>query len=176
MKKQIARIFAVVLAVLMLSTCMVGCQSSDGPGAGDGEKVVLKIAFVKAGFGEEWLKAICAAYTAEHPNVTFDLEGDPDMTVKIGTRLESGANLPDIAMVLGSNWQQYAARGYLADLSDVYSSEMENGVTFHDKIIDSNQEVGRFAGKYYMIPWADGCNGFVYNKKLFQRYKTLRQV
>ena len=52
MKKQIARIFAVVLAVLMLSTCMVGCRSSDGPGAGDGEKVVLKTAFVKAGFGE----------------------------------------------------------------------------------------------------------------------------
>lgn len=167
MKKRIVRIFAALLALLMLSACMVGCDNEETPDPNNGEKVVLKIAFVKAGFGEDWLKAICDAYTAEHPNVTFQLEGDADMTVKIGTRLEAGANIPDIAMVLGSNWQQYAAKGYLADLSDVYASEMENGITLHDKIVDSNQEVGRFAGKYYMIPWADVCNGFVYNKKLF---------
>ena len=58
MKKQLFRIFAVLLAVLMLSACMVGCESTEDPGPDDGEKVVLKIAFVKAGFGEDWLKAV----------------------------------------------------------------------------------------------------------------------
>ncbi len=89
------------------------------------------------------------------------------MTVKIGTRLEAGVDVPDIAMVLGTNWQQYAAKGYLADLTELYNSQMENG-TLHDKIIKENQEVGKYAGKYYMVPWADVCNGFIYNEKLFR--------
>ena len=38
--------------------------------------------FVKAGLAMEWLKATCDAYTKEHPNVTFELDGDADMTVK----------------------------------------------------------------------------------------------
>ena len=93
--KMTKRILALALVVLMLATCFVGCgESSGGAGVNSGEKVTLKISYFKGGYGEEWLKAITEAYTAKHPNVTFQLEGDPDMTLKIGTRLESGANLP----------------------------------------------------------------------------------
>lgn len=94
-----------------------GCRAADGRRGADrllgrfrakrrrgGRKTVLKISFFKGGYGDEWLKAITAAYTKEHPNVTFDLEGDADMTLKIGPRLKSGANLPDIAMILATNW------------------------------------------------------------------------
>lgn len=33
------------------------------------------------------------------------------MTLKIGPRLESGANLPDIAMILATNWQNGRPKG-----------------------------------------------------------------
>lgn len=111
-------------------------------------------------------KAITAAYTKEHPNVTFDLEGDADMTLKIGPRLESGANLPDIAMILATNWQQWAAKGYLEDLSDVYAADV-NGTAMADKIIEADRNVGKYGGKYWMVPWTDVCNGIIYNETLF---------
>lgn len=168
--RKMKRIIALTLVLLSLATCCVGC--GDGSGnegtAGSEDKVVLKISYFKGGYGEEWIKAICDAYTAEHPNVTFQLEGDPDMTLKIGTRLESGANLPDIAMVLSTSWQQWAAKGYLEDLSDVYAADVGNGVTMHDKLIDETAEVGYYAGKYWVVPWADVLNGFVYNAKMFR--------
>ena len=49
MKKRIVRIFAALLALLMLSACMVGCDNEETPDSNNGEKVVLKIAFVKLG-------------------------------------------------------------------------------------------------------------------------------
>lgn len=165
MKKRWMKLLSLGLAAVVMGSLLAGC--GDGTGKDADGKVKLKISFVKAGFGDEWLKATCDAYTKEHPNVTFELDGDADMTVKIGTRLEAGVDVPDIAMVLGTNWQQYAAKGYLADLTELYNSQMENG-TLHDKIIKENQEVGKYAGKYYMVPWADVCNGFIYNEKLFR--------
>ena len=159
------KLLSLGLAAVVMGSLLAGC--GDGTGKDADGKVKLKISFVKAGFGDEWLKATCDAYTKEHPNVTFELDGDADMTVKIGTRLEAGVDVPDIAMVLGTNWRQYAAKGYLADLTELYNSQMENG-TLHDKIIKENQEVGKYAGKYYMVPWADVCNGFIYNEKLFR--------
>lgn len=165
--KMTKRILALALVVLMLATCFVGCGESSG-GVNSGEKVTLKISYFKGGYGEEWLKAITDAYTAKHPNVTFQLEGDPDMTLKIGTRLESGANLPDIAMILSTSWQMWAAKGYLEDISDVYASDVGGGVTMHDKLIDQTAEVGKYAGKYWMVPWSDALNGIVYNAKMFR--------
>lgn len=167
--KKAKRFMALALVALMLATCFVGCgENTDTPSGITGEKVTLKISYFKGGYGEEWLKAITDAYTAKHPNVTFVLEGDPEMTLKIGTRLESGANLPDIAMVLSTSWQQWAAKGYLEDLSDIYAADVGNGITMHDKLIDETAEVGRYAGKYWMVPWSDALNGIVYNAKLFR--------
>lgn len=156
-----------------------GCRAADGRRGADRllgwfrakrrrgwRKTVLKISFFKGGYGDEWLKAITAAYTKEHPNVTFDLEGDADMTLKIGPRLESGANLPDIAMILATNWQQWAAKGYLEDLSDVYAADV-NGTAMADKIIEADRNVGKYGGKYWMVPWTDVCNGIIYNETLF---------
>lgn len=169
--KKMKRLLALLLALLAVMGCCAGCDNGEDP-AGDsgitGEKVVLKISYFKGGYGEEWIKAITEAYTALHPNVTFLLEGDPDMTLKIGTRLESGANLPDIAMVLGTSWQQWAAKGYLEDLTDVYTADMGGGVTMHEKLIDETADVGKYAGKYWMVPWSDALNGIVYNAKMFR--------
>ena len=146
--KRWLRMAAAGAALLMGAAGLTGCSGGSGQsGGGDGEKTVLKISFFKGGYGDEWLKAITAAYTKEHPNVTFDLEGDADMTLKIGPRLESGANLPDIAMILATNWQQWAAKGYLEDLSDVYAADV-NGTAMADKIIEADRNVGKYGGKY----------------------------
>jgi len=165
--KRWLRMAAAGAALLMGAAGLTGCSGGSGQsGGGDGEKTVLKISFFKGGYGDEWLKAITAAYTKEHPNVTFDLEGDADMTLKIGPRLESGANLPDIAMVLATNWQQWAAKGYLEDLSDVYAADVD-GTAMADKIIEADRNVGKYGGKYWMVPWTDVCNGIIYNETLF---------
>ena len=82
--KRWLRMAAAGAALLMGAAGLTGCSGGSGQsGGGDGEKTVLKISFFKGGYGDEWLKAITAAYTKEHPNVTFDLEGDADMTLSL---------------------------------------------------------------------------------------------
>ena len=166
MKRSI-RLAAVGMAAMLAVTGFVGCSNGDSEGGGDkNEKVTLKISYFKGGYGDEWLKAITSEYTKKNPNVTFNLEGDADMTLKIGPRLESGANLPDVAMVLGTNWQQWAAKGYVEDLTSVYESEVD-GKKVKDKIVEGNRNVGVYGGKPWIMPWTDVCNGIIYNEKLF---------
>ena len=67
----------------------------------------------------------------------------------------------------GNKLAAICGKGYLADLTELYNSQMENG-TLHDKIIKENQEVGKYAGKYYMVPWADVPTDLFIMKKLFR--------
>ena len=167
MKRGI-RFTAVCMAFLMSLAGAAGCSSDSGSSNGNNTgKTEVKISFFKGGYGEEWLKSITAKYTELHPNVTFNLEGDADMTLKIGPRLESGANLPDIAMILATNWQQWAAKGYLEDLTPLYDSTIDNNTKMKDKIIDADANVGKYGDKYWMVPWTDVYNGIIYNETMF---------
>lgn len=66
----------------------------------------------------------------------------------------------------GHQRQQWAAKGYLEDLSDVYAADV-NGTAMADKIIEADRNVGKYGGKYWMVPWTDVCNGIIYNETLF---------
>jgi len=76
--------------------------------------------------------------------------------------------LPDVAFVLRTGWQRWAIKGYLADLSDIYATEIDNGKTLKDKLQPGIAEYGNIQGKYWIVPWADGATGLVYNAQMFE--------
>lgn len=163
--RKALRVVAAAMAVLMCVAALAGCGGSGGENS-DGT-ATLKISFFNGGYGDEWIKAIADEFMKEHKDIKIELDPDPDITQKMTTRLESGANLPDLAATLAFNWQEYAAKGYLEDISDVYGAEVD-GVPMADKIVDEDRDVGKYAGKYWMVPWADVCNGIIYNETMFR--------
>lgn len=158
------RILAVLLFAVMLIT--TACKGG-GTEKTSGESKTLKISYFKGGYGEDWIKATGAAFEKENKGVKIEYEGDPGLTEKIGPRLESGANLPDLAFVLKTNWQRWAVKGYLEDLSSVYSADIQ-GKKFSDKLQPGIVNYGKINGKEWIVPWTDGSTGIVYNAKMFK--------
>lgn len=161
MKKLIAFLMGILMALTL-----VGC----GGGSGGGSNVIW-IAFAETGYGraylEEWIEEFQAAYPDE--NWEFELEGDPQMTGQINTRLTTNNEIPDLFLGLTTNWQQWASRGLLADLSEVYSAPVDDeGTTLEEFLRPGARNFGKVNGTYYAIPWNDSAAGFIYNVDIFE--------
>ena len=125
--------------LLLLSlTAAGGLISLTGCGGG-GEKGPanqLWVAFAECGFGRQFMEEWGKAYNEANPDdqIKLKLEGDAGMTADMVSRIQSGKNLPDIAMLLCTNWQPWAAKGQLEPLDDVYQAD--SGLNDGTKMID----------------------------------------
>lgn len=165
---KIRNIALMCLSALALTAC------GGKPTTQDGEYSIVKIAFVEAGFGRQFLLDWEADYNKKHPDdkIKLDLDGDAQMTVNILPRLQNGTNLPDIAMVLQTNWQPWTVNGYLEPLDDLYNTTVEGtSRTVKDSIVEGLQDFGEVKGKYYALPWSVNPCGLVYNASMFEQYK-----
>ena len=138
-------------------------------------KTRIKISYVEAGFGSDWLRVIATHFVKENPDYWLFLDGDPGLTELVSPQLSSQKNLPDLYMVLAHNWQDYALNGWIEELSDVYAAKPdgEDGKTVYEKMGSTWQEYCQTAnaeqviGKY-AYPWSEGVSGIAYNGKLFE--------
>ena len=162
-----SRVILLTALPLLLSSCVGNSDVPDGA-------ATLSIAFAEAGFGRTFLQTWQDLYNEAYPEekIYLDLEGDSQMTTSYLPRLQSGRNLPDIFMVLSTNWQADALKGYLEPIDDVYASEVfdKPGTKIHDYIQDNFQEFGKVGDHYYAMPWSVGPGGLVYNVSMFQQY------
>ena len=132
------------IALMCLSTlALIACGGK--PNTQDGEYSIVKIAFVEAGFGRQFLLDWEADYNEKHPDdkIKLDLDGDAQMTVNILPRLQNGTNLPDIAMVLQTNWQPWTVNGYLEPLDDLYNTTLEK----------LKENIMHFHGQLTLVDW-----------------------
>ncbi len=145
-----------------------GCMSNHATGSN-----TIWVAFSESGYGrgylEAWIEEFKEAYPEE--NWEFELEGDPQLTGEISTRLSTDNEIPDMFFGLSTSWQQWAARGYLEPLDDVYASPADQNTTIEDFMNPEARVFGKVNGHYYAIPWTDSTNGFIYNKGMFDLYK-----
>ncbi|RXZ62056.1 extracellular solute-binding protein [Candidatus Borkfalkia ceftriaxoniphila] len=162
------KIIAIILGALC-ALSVVGCTNGRGGASNE-----IWIAFAETGYGREYLEDWIEEFQKAYPedNWKFELEGDPQMTGQIGTRLSTDNEVPDIFFGLTTNWQQWASRGLLADLGDVYGAPVDDeGTTLLDFMRPGARDFGKVNGKYYAIPWNDSAAGLIYNKKIFDQYK-----
>ncbi len=160
MKKYVKLFSSASFVFMILLTASCSPESSD--------KTRLRIAFAETGYGREWLEEIAVAYEKENPDVEIVLDGNPNMTANAGPKIENGRDLADIYFLLETNWQLWATKGYLEDLSDLYQMEVDNGKTVEEKLIDEVVDFGKINDKYYALPWNDGVTGIVYNAGMFE--------
>ncbi len=161
-------------ALLILSTLAVAsCSQGGGSNSQDGEYQTVKIAFAEAGFGRQFLLDWETDYNNKHPDdkIRLELDGDAQMTQNILSRVQSGKNLPDIIMVLSTNWQPWCVQGYLEPIDDIYSSTVEGGTSaVADYVTDGLKNFGKVKGHYYALPWSVNPCGLIYNKGMFEEY------
>lgn len=142
---------------------LVGCDALTGEN-------VIWIAFAETGYGRAFLEQWCKDFQEKYPNeeYVFELEGEPGMTAEIQTRLTTDNEIPDLFFSLDTNWQEWAARGYLHPLDDIYQEEADDDNTIWEFMNEGLRDYGVVNGHYYVIPWTDGANGIIYNYNMFE--------
>ena len=171
------KILSVVLGALMCLTAgtFAGCAFGVDDGVNDG-RTVLRVSYYEAGYGGEWIEQIAAAFEKENPDVRVVLEGDYNMEQYVGLRLENaeqGGDVSDIYTTYSRvNFTNYAQKGYLEDLSDLYEEETPDGVKLKDVILPDALKTSRVdeSNTYWGVPWTTSVSGFIYNAKLFRQH------
>lgn len=157
---------------ILLLIAPVAALALSGCGEKKHDASTLQIGFVEAGFGREFLLEWEKDYNAKNPDapITLELDGDAQMTQNILPRLQTGRNLPDLVMVLNTNWQPWAVSGYLEPIDDVYEAQVKEGVTVKDYIVDNLKTFGKVKDHYWAVPWSAGPSGIVYNEGMFRQF------
>ena len=110
--RTVAAIAASAAALLALSAC------SSGAGTGSSEDVTISYGIWDQN-QQPAMEEIADAFTAEHPNVTVEIQLTPykEYFTKLQTSVSGGA-APDVFWMNGPNFQLYASNGVLAPLDD----------------------------------------------------------
>lgn len=134
-----------------------------------GDPVTLKLAIFKGGYGDAFWTAVADAYTAAHPNVTFEIDADPSIGEKVNTNMLAG-DIPDFIYCPSSNPSGLAQRlikdQALADLTDVFEGDLKGKIL--DGFLDTSLSQPYGDGKVYLAPLYYTANGLFYNATLFE--------
>ena len=172
--KNFAKRFTFVLIALIAMITLAACGEEEGPAVTEDGATIVKVAFAECGHGRQYLLDWEKAYNEAYPNdkVKLDLDGDAQMTQNVINRITTGKNLPDLVMVLSTNWQLWAAKGYILEIDDVYEADagLGDGTKMKDFIDPNIKDFGLVNGHYYAVPWDVGTTGFVYNKGMFEEW------
>ena len=149
--KKMHRFAAGALAALMAAG-MAGCAADDGT-----VHLTFQIWDV---FQRDGMQAMCDAYTAQHPEVTIEVQ--VTSWDEYWTKLEAAAmsnQMPDIFWMHTNEILKYADYGMLADCSDIVDTEHFSDISLANA---SGSD-----GKLYGVPKDKDTVGLVYNKEMF---------
>lgn len=189
MMKAVKRIAGIALATLTAFSAFAGCSvaltnpDKDG-GSGalvpiepDEYDTTLTVAYQIAGYGEEWFIWLKNKFQEENPGVRVLLTGATDMDTKMPTYLSGGGLIPDVVFLTSEDlWKSMGPMGKLKELSNLYEQTVPGT---DKKLYDLMLQEGKDLVDYeylpndvrrYTIPWADGIEGFIYNKEILDEY------
>ena len=155
---RFSRMTAAALALVLLLS-ITGCGASDGK-----THLTFQIWDVAQ---RASMEAICAAYTAKHPEV--DIEVQVTNWTEYWTKLEAAAEsntMPDIFWMHTNQILYYADFGMLADVTDLYADEDPSYYQNHFSDISIGNASGS-DGRLYGVPKDKDNLVLVYNKEMF---------
>lgn len=163
MKKTLTLFFCLFL--LFLTSCARGGAVKDSRKASSREKT-LTISYYTGDFGGDWMKKAANGFQSENTGLKIQLAPDDNINENILKAFNSGAGLPDVALLRQTNWQYFSGKGWLSRLDAVYSAT-EDGKRIIDKLQFGDRNYGKEKNSYYVLPWTSRVTGFVYNEKIF---------
>ena len=169
--KVLKKLSCILLCVTVGLGAFSGCRRADVKIQDTKKENVLTIAYYNGKYGSKWIHAIADAYKRGHRGIKIKLQADLDIDQKAGALLESSENVPDILFLSNTNWQSWVQKGYIEDLTGLFKTVVDNGVTIEGKIQYQCLTHCKYKGRYWAMPWDDGVTGFVYNKTMFKKNK-----
>ena len=166
MKKNLTKLMALGLVVVMGATAAVGCGSKDSDGGSktkDGKTKLTMALWDET--QQKVMQKMIDKYEEENPNVT--VETQLSTWSEYWTKLEASATGNDACDIMWMNIlhvEEYVEAGILKDLSKV-GENLDMETNFPAAIADGYT----IDGKLYAIPKDFDTNGLFYNKELFDK-------
>ena len=164
MKKNLTKLMALGLVVVMGATAAVGCGSKDSGSKTKDGKTKLTMALWDE-TQQKVMQKMIDKYEEENPNVT--VETQLSTWSEYWTKLEASATGNDACDIMWMNIlhvEEYVEAGILKDLSKV-GENLDMETNFPAALADGYT----IDGKLYAIPKDFDTNGLFYNKELFDK-------
>lgn len=166
---EVYNLFKKLLSLSLAAAMIFGAAGCSAKNENKKPVQTLKITYYNGKYGDEWIKALTADFKKKNKDINVVLTGDNLIDSKIGYSLMSGAEQPDLIFVSKTNWQIWADSGYMENLNGLYTTVVDGGKTFADKLQPDLTGYSRYQGNYRIVPWGDGVAGIIYNKKMFEQ-------
>jgi len=181
-KKIIIVVVSIVMAVVVLVCGILLIRQADS-GKTSG---LLEVNFTVAGYGEEYIKELCDAFTKE-TGIQVTYTTDDNVTNSAIARFTSyRKNTVDLYFsmspcfsIIDSARNVGGYENLFQDLSELYSREVpgKNGATLRDLVRDDlyeanlTFEINGSENKAYTIPWTTSIEGLICNMKVLENYE-----
>ena len=180
MKKTIAMLLVLVLALGMLAGCGSSNETAEAPAADSGDTAAeapaaeISVAAIETAYGSEMWQQVAEAFTAE-TGIKVNLTTDKNLEDVIGPAMQGG-EFPDVVHLATGReaglTEQFIKDHNIADITDVLSMTVPG----EDKLV-SEKIAGGFTetsltnpygdGKTYLAPMFYSPCGLFYNAGLF---------
>lgn len=155
---------ATLIALILLIACS---------GALFAQKAVKLVIAGRDGDYGNGMQAACDAYTALHPEVTFEilkLSGD-DIYQKTVIDLRTGTGSYDVILIDDPKALQFQMANWLVNLDDVYKKAgLKVDPDFFPNLVELCRLPATSKGKLYSLPFIGNVSLFSYRTDLFAKY------
>lgn len=164
---------AMTMATCMLATTCLSAAACGGTGGSFGKNSIVFEVF-NGGYGSDWAEEAVDAWNEENAETMgYRIELNPNKNewYEQAANFEAGTAVSDI-YVGDAKYQEAVAKGWLEDLSDVWSSIPDGeSKTIRQKLkaneTDYVETFFKQNGKYYGLPLTTGLQGFIYDHDIF---------
>ncbi|MHB1340002.1 MAG: extracellular solute-binding protein, partial [Bellilinea sp.] len=156
--------FQTVLSLVLLAVILIGAAGCAGQQEAEGPKTLRVLAMQQAGPTPDEMNAIVAKFNASNPTVVVEIEyvSYDALHDKIATAMSTTPPAYDIVLVDDIWYAEFAANGYVLDVTDRLDDNMKAN------IFESAWAITTVDGKTYGMPWLLDAKYFFYNEKLLQ--------
>ena len=166
--KNLKKLVALVCALLMVTVMFAGCGSSNEPAAPSGEPVTITFGIHVANPAEQEAvtNSIVEAFNEKYDGqytVEFVAADTETHSKNMKLAAEDGT-LPDIFWINSAEAPEYAANGFLMDLSDYLANSADI-----DEALNGMENAFNDGTMQYGLPYQCNVQGFFYNKALFDQ-------
>lgn len=167
---KISKVLALLLTVVLFSTCIVGCStkqktSSVSKNSDTDEEITITFWHTYGDSEEEQFQnEVLPLWEKEHPNIKIDAvrQDSSQYNQMIVTSFGTGTS-PDVARVDIANIAAYAAQGGLTALSDFDDFE-----EISKNYLEAPLSTNLYQNKYYGLPLDTNCKAAVINKNVLK--------
>lgn len=170
MNKNLKRMATVITTVVMMSSLLIGCGSSNSSAVNGtaSAKTKLTLWHIQTATAKDAIHASAERFMKANPQYEVEIVDQVNDSYKQKLAMAMSSNqTPDVFMQWGgSGLIDYVNSDKIADLTDLMSKD-----NYKDKFIDAGINQSSYNGKIYAVPVENvSVAGFFYNKDVFTKY------